>query len=62
MTLTASPTRTTLAETAPTVLSLIAGYVGHRTVAIGLRTGLVVTGLSDQVSWGSRSIFSEARD
>jgi SAM-dependent methyltransferase len=31
----------TLAETAPTVLSLAAGYVGHRTVAIGLRRGLV---------------------
>ncbi|MGY1724682.1 class I SAM-dependent methyltransferase [Blastococcus sp. SYSU DS0533] len=30
----------TLADAAPTVLSLIAGYVGHRTVAIGLRTGL----------------------
>jgi SAM-dependent methyltransferase len=31
----------TLAETAPTVLSLLAGYVGHRTVSLGLRTGLV---------------------
>jgi SAM-dependent methyltransferase len=31
----------TLAETAPKVLSLIAGYVGHRTVAIGLRAGLL---------------------
>ena len=31
----------TMADTAPRVLSLIAGYVGHRTVAIGLRTGLV---------------------
>jgi SAM-dependent methyltransferase len=31
----------TLAETAPKVLSLIAGYVGHRTVSMGLRTGLV---------------------
>ena len=30
----------TLADTAPTVLSLIAGYVGHRTVAIGLHTGV----------------------
>ncbi|SEL47691.1 Methyltransferase domain-containing protein [Blastococcus sp. DSM 46786] len=30
-----------LADTAPTVLSLIAGYVGHRTVAIGLRSGLL---------------------
>ena len=30
-----------LAETAPQVLSLIAGYVGHRTVAIGLRSGLL---------------------
>ncbi|HEY0127520.1 MAG TPA: class I SAM-dependent methyltransferase [Blastococcus sp.] len=33
----------TLADTAPRVLSLIAGYVGHRTVAIGLRTGLIPT-------------------
>jgi SAM-dependent methyltransferase len=44
MTLTApAPTSpaATLAETAPRVLSLIAGYVGHRTVAIGLRTGLI---------------------
>ncbi|MGY2004130.1 class I SAM-dependent methyltransferase [Blastococcus sp. SYSU DS1024] len=31
----------TLADTAPAVLSLIAGYVGHRTVAIGLRSGLL---------------------
>ncbi|SDF53181.1 Methyltransferase domain-containing protein [Blastococcus aurantiacus] len=31
----------TLAETAPAVLSLIAGYVGHRTVATGLRSGLL---------------------
>jgi SAM-dependent methyltransferase len=31
----------TLAETAPKVLSLIAGYVGHRTVTLGLRTGLI---------------------
>jgi len=31
----------TLAETAPKVLSLLAGYVGHRTVSIGLRTGLI---------------------
>lgn len=30
-----------LADTAPTALSLIAGYVGHRTVAIGLRSGLL---------------------
>jgi ubiquinone/menaquinone biosynthesis C-methylase UbiE len=49
MTLTAPTTTSaaggapTLAETAPTVLSLIAGYVGHRAVAIGLRTGLVAT-------------------
>lgn len=39
------PTQTgaapTVAEAAPKVLSLLAGYVGHRTVAIGLRTGLV---------------------
>ncbi|TYP88421.1 class I SAM-dependent methyltransferase [Blastococcus xanthinilyticus] len=37
------PTRTepTLADTAPSVLALIAGYVGHRTVAIGLRAGLL---------------------
>jgi SAM-dependent methyltransferase len=46
MTLTAPPTAVeapapTLAETAPKVLSLLAGYVGHRTVAIGLRTGLL---------------------
>jgi SAM-dependent methyltransferase len=46
MTLTApAPTEThtvpTLAETAPKVLSLIAGYVGHRSVAMGLRGGLL---------------------
>lgn len=41
---TATPTTaapTTLADRAPTLLSLLAGYVGHRTVAMGLRTGLV---------------------
>lgn len=31
----------TLAETAPKVLSLLAGYVGHRAVSLGLRSGLV---------------------
>ncbi|TFV89481.1 class I SAM-dependent methyltransferase [Blastococcus sp. CT_GayMR16] len=31
----------TLADTAPKVLALIAGYVGHRTVSIGLRQGLI---------------------
>jgi SAM-dependent methyltransferase len=46
MTLTAAPptdapTAPTLAETAPKVLSLIAGYVGHRAVAMGLRGGLL---------------------
>ena len=45
MTTTAIPTQTgsapTVAEAAPKVLSLLAGYVGHRTVSIGLRTGLV---------------------
>lgn len=39
-TTTAAPT-TTLADQAPVVLSLLAGYVGHRTVAMGLRTGLI---------------------
>ncbi len=44
MTLTApASSPTTLAETAPKVLSLVAGYVGHRTVAIGLRSGLLRT-------------------
>ncbi|TFV92080.1 class I SAM-dependent methyltransferase [Blastococcus sp. CT_GayMR20] len=33
----------TLADTAPKVLSLLAGYVGHRTVSLGLRTGLLRT-------------------
>jgi ubiquinone/menaquinone biosynthesis C-methylase UbiE len=37
----ARPAAPTLAGTAPAVLSLIAGYVGHRTVAIGLRAGLL---------------------
>ena len=43
MTVTAPPAASapTLADTAPVVLSLVAGYVGHRTVAIGLRQGLV---------------------
>jgi SAM-dependent methyltransferase len=42
MTITApAPTTTTLAETAPVVLSLAAGYAGHRTVSIGLRRGLI---------------------
>ncbi|WP_040336779.1 class I SAM-dependent methyltransferase [Candidatus Blastococcus massiliensis] len=31
----------TLAETAPQVLALVAGYVGHRTVSLGLRSGLL---------------------
>ena len=38
---TQSGTAPTLADTAPKVLSLLAGYVGHRTVSIGLSTGLV---------------------
>lgn len=38
---TEAPATPTLAETAPTVLALAAGYAGHRTVAIGLRRGLV---------------------
>lgn len=33
-------TETTLEEQAPMVLSQIPGYVGHRTVSMGLRTGL----------------------
>lgn len=37
----ASDAAPTLAGTAPTVLSLIAGYVGHRTVTTGLRSGLI---------------------
>lgn len=43
MTLTApAPTDVpSLADTAPKVLSLVAGYVGHRTIAIGLRQGLI---------------------
>jgi SAM-dependent methyltransferase len=42
MTVTApAPTGPSLADTAPAVLSLVAGYVGHRTIAIGLRRGLV---------------------
>ena len=41
MTLTAPAPTATLAETAPKVLGLLAGYVGHRTVAIGLRSGLI---------------------
>lgn len=30
-----------IAETAPVLLTLVAGYVGHRTVAMGLRQGLL---------------------
>jgi SAM-dependent methyltransferase len=44
MTLTAPATAgtgPTLADAAPAVLSLVAGYVGHRTVAMGLRRGLI---------------------
>ncbi|SDE93826.1 Methyltransferase domain-containing protein [Blastococcus fimeti] len=39
----ATPTEgtATLADTAPKVLSLIAGYMGARTVSMGLRTGLI---------------------
>jgi SAM-dependent methyltransferase len=37
----ASDASPTLADTAPKLLSLIAGYVGHRTVTIGLRSGLL---------------------
>lgn len=36
-------TKPTLQEQAPIVLSQIAGYVGHRTVSMGLRNGLVAT-------------------
>lgn len=31
----------TVADVAPKVLSLVAGYMGHRTVSMGLRTGLL---------------------
>lgn len=31
----------TIAEQAPTLLAQIAGYAGHRTIAIGLRSGLI---------------------
>jgi SAM-dependent methyltransferase len=37
----ASPASITVQEQAPLLLSQIAGYVGHRTVAVGLRSGLV---------------------
>jgi SAM-dependent methyltransferase len=37
----AAPSGPTLAESAPVVLSLAAGYAGHRTVSMGLRRGLV---------------------
>lgn len=36
-----APAPPSLADTAPKLLSLIAGYVGHRTVAMGLRAGLL---------------------
>lgn len=43
-----TPTETqTLAEQAPVLLAQVAGYVGHRTIAIGLRSGLV-SALGDQ--------------
>lgn len=41
MTTTATAPEPSLQGQAPAVLSLIAGYVGHRTVAIGLRSGLL---------------------
>jgi SAM-dependent methyltransferase len=42
MTVTApAPTGPSLTDTAPALLSLVAGYVGHRTIAIGLRRGLI---------------------
>ncbi|HZD71084.1 MAG TPA: methyltransferase domain-containing protein [Actinomycetes bacterium] len=37
----ALPTSITVQEQAPLLLSQIAGYIGHRTVAVGLRSGLV---------------------
>ncbi|MBW3602100.1 MAG: methyltransferase domain-containing protein [Actinobacteria bacterium] len=41
MTVSAAPTGPTLQDQAPLLLSQIAGYVGHRTVALGLRSGLL---------------------
>ena len=41
MTDTMTRTTPTIQEQAPVVLSQIAGYVGHRTTAMGLRTGLI---------------------
>ncbi|CAN5921932.1 class I SAM-dependent methyltransferase [soil metagenome] len=41
MTDTATPAGPTIQQQAPLVLSQIAGYVGHRTIAMGLRTGLI---------------------
>jgi ubiquinone/menaquinone biosynthesis C-methylase UbiE len=42
--MTTQPTTTTsptVAEQAPVLLSQLAGYIGHRTIAIGLRAGLI---------------------
>jgi hypothetical protein len=42
-TTTAVPSTPTLPEQAPLLLGQIAGYVGHRTIAMGLRTGLIAS-------------------
>lgn len=41
MTVTDTAAPATLAQQAPVVLSQLAGYIGHRTITIGLRSGLI---------------------
>jgi ubiquinone/menaquinone biosynthesis C-methylase UbiE len=38
---TSTPSDVTIQDQAPVLLAQVAGYVGHRTIAIGLRTGLI---------------------
>lgn len=61
--MTATPTVTgpTIQEQAPVILSQIAGYVGHRTIAMGLRTGLVAA-LADAPDGLSSDALADACD
>lgn len=62
MTITTQPIteQPTLPEQAPVLLSQIAGYVGHRTIAIGLRRGLI-RGLAERPGIGA-DVLADALD
>ncbi|MGI9017413.1 MAG: class I SAM-dependent methyltransferase [Euzebya sp.] len=57
----ATPVAPTIQTQAPVILSHIAGYVGHRTIAIGLRSGLIAT-LADHPEGVTADQLADAAD